>query len=126
LFTRKNAEEWHEEDIGEMIFPRYMLKKTFSQPDPSLPPSNNTTNNPPNSPYDHYDVAISPESRNYTVGMVWFVNLSEIFAKIGPLKSKKYFQICLKSISKILSQYDCVVIPKNSYGLCFFLQTQNI
>jgi class 3 adenylate cyclase len=65
-----------------------------------------------------YLVEFMTQSQRYVVGTVDMVNSSKISAQIGPVKSARYYQVFLNSMSKILCQYGGVVI-KNA-GDCLF------
>ncbi len=68
--------------------------------------------------YSEYMVEILTQSNRYAVGMVDMVNSSKITAQIGPIKSARYYQVFLNSMSQILSRYDGIVIK--NIGDCLF------
>ena len=68
--------------------------------------------------YSEYYVKFETQSRVYSVGMVDMVNSSKISAQIGTLKSARYYQVFLNSMSKIIYQYGGIVIK--NIGDCLF------
>ena len=68
--------------------------------------------------YSKYLVEFMTQSSRYAVGMVDMVNSSKISAQIGPIKSARYYQIFLNSMSKILFRHGGIVIK--NIGDCLF------
>jgi class 3 adenylate cyclase len=73
--------------------------------------------------YSEYLVEFMTQSSRYAVGMVDMVNSSKISAQIGPIKSARYYQVFLNSMSKILSRYGGIVIK--NVGDCLFYYFDN-
>lgn len=74
--------------------------------------------------YFEYMVDIFPQSNNYVIGVVDMVDSTKISAQIGPIKSARYYQVFLNSMSKILSRYGGTVI-KNAGDCLFFYFTDS-
>lgn len=70
--------------------------------------------------YMDYMVEIFPQSINYVVGIVDMVNSSKISAQIGSIKSARYYEVFLNSMSKILSRYGGSVLKNSGDGLFFY------
>ena len=69
--------------------------------------------------YLEYIVDIFPQSTNYAIGMIDMVNSTKITAQIGPIKTARYFQVFLNSMSKILSRYGGTVFKIGGDSLLF-------
>ena len=67
-----------------------------------------------------YLVEFMTQSNRYAIGMVDMVNSSKISAQIGPIKSARYYQIFLNSMSKILSRYDGIVVKNIGDCLLYY------
>ena len=72
-----------------------------------------------------YLVAFSGKSQNYCVGTVDMVDSTRISATIGNAKIAKYYQIFLNSMSKVLGNFDAVVIKNIGDCLLYYFPDSN-
>lgn len=75
--------------------------------------------------FSEYMVEFLPQSTNYVIVMVDMVNSTKISAQIGTIKTARYYQIFLNSMSKILSRYGGIVIKNAGDSLFFYFADPN-
>ena len=72
-----------------------------------------------------YLVSFLTQPAMYCIGIVDMVNSTKISAMIGPLKSSRYYQIFLNSMSKIISKFDGSVIKNVGDCLVYYFPKSN-
>jgi len=108
--------EQEERNLTSENFFKYSMSRQYMDQQNDIPASDSRR-------YTEYLVEFMTQSSRYAVGMVDMVNSSKISAQIGPIRSARYYQVFLNSMSKILSRYDGIVIK--NVGDCLFYYFPN-
>jgi len=99
-------------------FFKYPISKQYMNQQNDTPFSDSRRNT-------EYLVEFMTQSNRFVVGMVDMVNSSKISAQIGPVKSARYYQVFLNSMSKILSIHKGIVIKNAGDCLYYYFPPSN-
>ena len=75
---------------------------------------------------DSYLVSFSGKEISIVVGIVDMVDSTKICAKLGPVKTSRYYQVFINSMSKIISAYGGVVIKNIGDCLLYYFPREGM